>query len=252
MPTDRADKSDKIASKWAMSLHGSRLGLAAPTAVAMLMVLAGGAASELTTQDVVSSMLATRIERQNSLPAYQATRVYRLTYHGMGHLSAGMTVRVEYSGQGATRLTLESETGSSLLRHRGLEPLLEAEQKDAKLSARDGSALAPTNYTFRLLDPQPASDTSYVLSVIPHSGADRQRFLFRGRIWVNTSDYGVERAAGKSVHTPSFWVRDFDFEYHAKKISGYWLPASEHCVTHLRFVGQAELEVETRDFRWQP
>ncbi|MGH9518072.1 MAG: hypothetical protein ACRD2D_00415, partial [Terriglobales bacterium] len=87
-----------------------------------------------------------------------------------------MTVRVEYAGHGSKLLILLSEGGSSVLRHRGLEPLLEAERKDAELSATDGSALVPRNYTFQY------SATAYGLRASSPLGGDPLRPTSRLRL----------------------------------------------------------------------
>lgn len=221
----------------------------AAVATLALAGLTGCLIAEYSTPAVVASMVESTRARQASLPAFSARRIYQLDYQGWSHQTASMTVRVEYSGHGPKRLILISESGSELLLRRGMEPLLQAERKDAALTASEGSALVPRNYTFRMLADPP---DSYLLSAQPRPDADRRRFLFRGRIWVNGSDYGVERVEGRSARSPSFWVRDTQFEYRAQRLGGYWLMASEHSVSRLRWFGRAVLDIRVENFHWLP
>lgn len=234
-----------------MSLQYSRRGAMAPLAAVVLVALAGSLASGLTAKDVVCGMLTNQREQQARLPAYSALRVYELSYQGWGQKHASMAVRVEHADHGETHMTILTETGSGLLRHRVLESLLKAEQEDADLSAREGNALAPSNYSFRLLAVPQSTESSFVLGVTPRAGADQRRFLFRGRVWINSHDFGIESAQGRSARAPSFWVREVAFEYHASNRSGYWIPTSEHCVSKLRVWGQAVLDMNTREFHWR-
>ncbi|MGH9414279.1 MAG: hypothetical protein ACRD0Y_11150, partial [Terriglobales bacterium] len=172
---------------------------------------------------------------------------YQVRYSGLGHASAAMQVRVDFKLPGPKKFTILSETGSGMLRHHVLEPLVKAERQNAVVTSNDGSALVPANYKFRLVAaPDDNGNGKYVLEATPRTS--KQRFLFHGTIWLNASDFGIERVQGKLPHSPSFWVKNVTFDYHTQKIGAFWLPATNKTRAHIRFFGHAVLEIRYHDF----
>lgn len=197
----------------------------------------------LTAAEVVARMSAMDEARHSALQAYDAVRHYHLEYHGLGHKTADMDVSIHYNEPAPKQFRILRESGSGLLRHHVLEPLVREESEEATIQNREGSALVPENYDFTLLDyPRPDGPQDYVLGVKPRI-KDARRFLFRGKIWVNASDFGLEKAEGQSVRSPSWWVTRFDFRYQSRKIGPFWMPLSSHARSSIRLFGHAELEI---------
>lgn len=204
--------------------------------------------SPLSTTDIVQRMVAMNLERNAALQAYTEVTHYHVTYHGFGTETAEMTVKVTYQDGGPKQFTEVSASGSGMLRQHVLEPLLKAQRHEAAVEDRDGGALVPENYDFELVDsPQPGTQNCYVLAVKPVR--DAKRFLFRGKIWVNPKDFGIERAEGDSVSSPSFWVSRFHFQVHSRKIGDFWVPASSRSTSHVRVFGHAVLDMTFSDFQ---
>lgn len=204
------------------------------------------AITPLSTAEVVQKMVAMNAVRTQALHAYTATRRYHVVYDGLEHESADMQVYVAYQQPGPKRFTVVSETGSGMLRHHVLEPLLRAERNEASIDSSAGSAIAPENYSFEMLDfPHSGAQDDYVLTATPRA---TPRFLFHGTIWVNPADSGIERVDGQLLHSPSWWITRTDFSYRSQKIGDFWLPASNHCVSHIRFFGHAVLDITYQDF----
>lgn len=201
----------------------------------------------LSTREVVARMVAMNAARTRALHAYSDLRSYHVQYNGLGKASAAMTVRVDFNQPGPKIFTIVSESGSAMLRHHVLEPLVKAERRDAVITSSDGSAIVPTNYQFHLLS-TPADNPSgdYVLEATPRAG--RNRFLFRGTIWLSASDFGIKRIKGKLPRSPSFWIKSASFDYHSQKIGDFRLPASNQTRTHIRFFGHATLDICFHDF----
>lgn len=200
--------------------------------------------------EVVCRMVAMNEARTQALHAYSATRVYHVDYQGMGHESADMTVRMEYREPGPKRFTVLTESGSGMLRHHVLEPLVKAEQKDAEATRVEGLALVPANYNFEMLQrPDGKGQLDYVLRATPHSGKD-SRFLFRGTLWINPNDYGIERIQGRINDVPSFWVTHAEFDYYSQKLGDFWLPDISRTVAHLRWFGHALLTIRSGSFQF--
>ncbi|MGH9487432.1 MAG: hypothetical protein ACRD04_07550 [Terriglobales bacterium] len=201
----------------------------------------------LTTQQVVQNMVAMRLARRQALRAFTAVRSYQVSYSGLGHKSAAMTVRVAFRQPGPKRFIVISESGSRLLRQHVRQPLLATERRDAVASTSDGNAIVPKSYRFTLISsPQDNPMGVYVLRAVPRFRS--KRFLFRGQIWLNPNDFGIERIEGKLPHAPSFWVTHPTFVYLAQKIGDFWLPATNRTHAHIRLFGEAELEIRYHDF----
>lgn len=201
----------------------------------------------LSTPEVVARMVAMNAARTRALHAYSDLRSYYVRYDGLGDASAAMTVRVEFHQPGPKTFTIVSESGSAMLRHHVLEPLVKTESRDAVITSNDGSAIVPANYEFHLLStPAENPDGDYVLDATPRS--DRKRFLFRGAIWLSANDFGIKRIKGKLPHSPSFWIKSATFDYRSQKIGDFWLPASNQTLAHIRFFGHATLDICFHDF----
>lgn len=234
----------------------ARILMAALAAVALLALALGSqsqpptdpAASPLATQEVVRRMVDMNLRRRGALHAYTAVRHYHLEYHGLGRETAEMDVRVSYDAPGPKRLTVISESGSGMLRHHVLDPLLKVEQDEAQIESSRGSVFVPDNYCFTLVDyPHTGGHPDYVLAVTPRKDA-QHRFVFRGKIWLDPGDFGLVRAEGQSVHSPSWWVTHFNFTYQGQNIAGFWMPSSDESVAHLRLVGHAVLDIRYTGF----
>src|SRR5271166_4611109 len=128
-----------------------------------------------------------RVEVMNELRAkalenYSSTRSYHLECHCLSHKVADMVVRVDYQAPNKKEFTIVSESGSGTVRDRVFKKLLEAEQESMRDENQQRSAIAPENYTFQLAEyEKSATDEFYVIDAQPRS---KNKFLFRGRIWV--------------------------------------------------------------------
>ena len=190
----------------------------------------------LTAKEVIDNLVRRNLERAQAMGAYQATRVYRLEYHGfLGSRRAEMAVDVKYQSPGTKEFTIRSEIGSKLLIEKVFRKLLWSEKEALTEENKRFSALNNDNYLFTLLDHESkVGDSLYVLSVEPRT---KKNFLYRGRIWVDVQDFAVVRVEGEPVKTPSFWMKDTKVEQVYAKVGNFWLPASNHSTTTIRLGG---------------
>ncbi|MGH9392857.1 MAG: hypothetical protein ACRD1E_01710, partial [Terriglobales bacterium] len=86
----------------------------------------------------------------------------------------------------------------------------------------------------------------YQLRADPHRG---DRFLFHGTLWITPDDFGLEKAVISPVDDHSWWITHTECTYLSQKIGDFWLPASNHCVSKVRFFGHAVLDITYSDFR---
>ena len=59
------------------------------------------------------------------------------------------------------------------------------------------------------------TDEFYVLDAQPRS---KNKFLFRGHIWVNAKDFAITRVEGEPAVNPSWWTVKTDFKRRYQKI----------------------------------
>ncbi len=201
------------------------------------------AAAPLSTERVVENLVAMNLERARALHSYQVTETLRMEYRGLpGNRSAEMVVDVKYRSPGTKEFTIRSATGSKLLIDRVFRKLLQTEQQALEAEAQKRIALNGENYDFSAAEDDAAvSSLVYVLRVNPIT---KNKLLYRGRIWVNASDFAVVRVEAEPAKNPSFWTKDVEIERLYTKVGDFWLPARTHSITAVRLGGRAELTIQ--------
>jgi hypothetical protein len=203
--------------------------------------------SPLAADVVVQRMMATSARRSEELRGYRATRNYRLQYHGfLGVREAGMQVLSTYTAPDKLEFSVVSQSGSKLLLNRVLLKLLDSE-RDA---FRDQSKieLSAANYQFVSDGIQQLSDNDpcYVLAVQPRKN---NKFLYRGKVWIDANDFALARLEGQPAKSPSFWIRDTQIDSSWAKVSGFWLIQHSKSVSHIRLGGMATLTIDYTDYQ---
>jgi hypothetical protein len=145
-----------------------------------------------TTEQVVHHLAEMNLRRLQALHAYQGTRTYRAEYHGLGGArSAEMVVKVKYLSPNTKEFVIQSATGSKLIIDKVFKKLLEAETEALDTEMQRRSALTEDNYKFTLTGYESGTTGGmYVLSVEPRT---KDKFLYRGHIWVDATDFAVVR-----------------------------------------------------------
>lgn len=202
----------------------------------------------LSAGEIVNKLVERNLARSQALAAFQGTRVYKLEYHGFpGSRSAEMVVDVKYQSPATKEFTVRSSTGSKLLIDRVFNRLLQSEKEALTEENQSRVALNNDNYTFTL-DGQEStpSGSFYVLSVQPRT---KNKLLYRGRIWVDATDFAVARIEVSPAKNPSFWIKETKIEHAYIKVSDFWLPASNRSTSSTRLGGTAILTIDYTDYR---
>ena len=125
--------------------------------------------------------------------------------------------------------------------------LLEGEQEAASDENRRRTALSSDNYDFTLAGYESdAEGGRYILDLLPKT---KNKFLYRGQIWVDDKDFAVVRNEGEPGKNPSFWIKKTEIEHRYEKVNGFWLPAENHTESVTRLGGRATLSIEYKDYR---
>ena len=200
----------------------------------------------LTSDQVVQRMVERNEQRAQALESYRGTRIYNLEYHGLASKSATLVVAMTYRRPDEKKFCIVSESGSELLQARVLKRLLEAEVESMQEEQRRQTAMGPKNYEFRLLTYERTDDQGfYILEVTPRI---KNKFLFRGRIWVDGQDFAVVRMEGEPAKNPSWWTKRNAIHVTYEKIGKFWLPARNETNTQVRILGSSLLTIVYRDY----
>lgn len=200
-------------------------------------------APALSGDQVVQRMVTANRLRSERLRHYSCKRVYSLVYRGFpSGKEARMEVEVSFDAPATKKFKIVSESGSKLLGDRVLKRLIESEKEAATDPGR--TALTPENYDFAL-DGVESSGGLYVLRVEPRVD---NKFLYRGRVWVDGADFAVVKIEAEPAKNPSFWIKKTDIHHRYEKVGEFWLPQQNQTETKTRLGGTAELTIDYSDY----
>ena len=210
--------------------------------------VAEGPSAALNTEQVVTNLVQKNLERAQALMSYEGTRIYRLEYHGFpSSRDAAMIVDVKYQAPATKEFTVRSETGSKLLIERVFKKLLQSEKEALAEENQKRTALNPENYLFTMAGYETSPDGPvYILQVEPRV---KNKFLYRGRIWIDANDFAVTRIEAEPAKNPSFWTKDTKIEQIYTKVNDFWLPAFNRSASAIRLGGRASFSIEYKDYQ---
>ncbi len=201
---------------------------------------------DMTAEEIVTRLVQANEQRARNLRGFTGRRIYHLDYQGFpGHQEANMIVMARYSAPDTKSFDIISQSGSKLLQSRVLKRLLESE-KDAAANQRN-TALTRDNYKFELLGTKASQHGGcYRLRADP---VRNDKYLFRGEICVNGTDFAVESIDAEPARNPSFWIKKTRIEHRYEKVGDFWLPASNKSVTTVLIGGTATLTIQYTDYK---
>jgi hypothetical protein len=205
-------------------------------------------ASPLSAEQVAKNLEEQNQKRALALNQFQATRIYRMQYRGFpSNRDAEMTVKMTFQSPATKNFTVVSQSGSKFVIDHVFKKLLEGEQEATDEENRRRTALNSTNYDFSLdgYETSP-SGACYVLSVVPKT---KNKFLYRGKIWVDAKDFAVTRIEAEPAKNPSFWIKKSEIHHTYTKVDDFWLPAENHTESWVRLGGQATLSIKYMDYK---
>ena len=195
--------------------------------------------------DIVARMAERDAERHASFSGYTASRRYEVVNKDR---HAEMLVRVACTADGGKQFYILREAGSGAIRNHVLRKMLEEETNASHRDTRQSTRIGPENYSFEMVGNDVVDGRlAYVLQIHPKI---KSKYLIRGRIWVDATDYAIARIEGSPLQNPSFWTKSIHFVHTYRKVGDLWLPASTRSVTDVRIFGTAELSIS--DFDYSP
>jgi hypothetical protein len=206
------------------------------------------ASASLSADQVVDNLVRKNQERAQALLHSESTRVYHLVYRGFpGDREAEMTVEATYDSPFSKDFKVVSQRGSKLILDRVFKKLLESEKEAAQPAMSARTQLNRDNYDFELLGYEPSkTGGQYVLRVSPKS---RSKYVYRGKVWVDGTDFAVTHIEAEPAQNPSVWTKKSEIHHEYKKVQTFWLPARDESVSYIRLGGRATLTIEYKDYR---
>jgi hypothetical protein len=211
--------------------------------------LGAGVPNTLSAADIVERMQRHDQMQAQELKHYQAIRHYKVEYHGFAaSITARMDVEVTFDAATGKRFRILSQSGSKLLCDKVLKKAVDSEKEASQ--DKDATALTPANYKFKLigndsLDGRP----SYILHVEPLIPS---KFLYRGQIWVDATDFAVEKIEVEPAKNPSFWIMRPQIHFRSAKIGDFWLPHMNRSETKVRVGGTAVFTIDYGTYQIEP
>jgi len=199
----------------------------------------------VTTVQIFDELLAHNALRTAMLLNYSALRTYQVV-DLKGKVHAEEVGRMEYQAPDQKKFVVTSEQGSALVRRLALNALIASEIETAAGKQHHDSAISPANYTLDLLGEQQVGPYHcFVVQAVPKR---RDKYLFEGKVWIDTEDYAVVRIEGQPAKKLSFWIQRADFVRQYQKVGGFWLPQRDMTFVDVRLYGKKVLTIDHRDY----
>lgn len=202
----------------------------------------------LSLEQVLANLEQRNAQRTAALQQFEGRRTYRMQYRGFpSDRDAEMVVKVNFRAPNSKEFTVLSQTGSKFVIDHVFKKLLEGEQEALKGENRNETALTRQNYDFELAGYEiTPGGSQYVLQLLPKT---KNKFLYRGKIWVDANDFAVARIEGEPGKNPSMWIKKTGIAHKYAKVDGFWLPAENHTESFIRLGGKATLSIEYQDYK---
>jgi hypothetical protein len=191
--------------------------------------------------EIVSKVLAENKRRNERLQSYSVTRTYQIQTPE-GKLAAQTVVRMDYRAPDAKTFQKTSERGSGVVRHLVFDRLMDSETESSTGKEHKDSALTPANYDFRFAGVEDVgSYHCFVLEVTPKR---KDKYLFEGKIWIDSQDFAVAKIEGHPAKKPSFWINHADFVREYQKVDGFWLPLRDETLVDVKLYGKRVFTID--------
>ena len=213
----------------------------------------------LSVDQVVNNLVRKDEERARALRHYESTRVYRLSYRGFpGDREAEMTVDATYDSPSTKSFKVISQKGSKLIIDRVFKRLLESEKEAVEPEMHARTLLNRDNYDFVLIGYESSAGVNssgvnssdkgsqYVLAVYPKA---RSKYVYRGKVWVDGTDFAVTRIEAEPAQNPSFWTKKSEIRHEYMKVQDFWFPRRNESVSYIRLGGRATLTIDYNNYR---
>lgn len=199
-----------------------------------------------TAAEITERMLLHDQRQSSALQRYQGFRHYSVVYRGFTRtIKASMDVEVNYDTSSGKSFQIISQEGSGTLCNKVLKRALDSE-REASLD-KSSTALNSENYKFQLIGTDQVGERpAYVLAVEP---INPSKFLYKGKIWVDATEFAVMKMEVQPAKNPSFWISRTLIQHTNQLTNGFWLPEQNRSETKVRIGGTAIMSIDYQSYR---
>ncbi len=202
----------------------------------------------LAVDQVVQNLVRKDEERARALRHSESIRVYHLAYRGFpSDRDAEMTVQATFDAPSTKTFKIISQSGSKLIIDRVFKRLLDSEKEAAEPEVHARTLLNRNNYDISLVGYETSDKGSqYVLAVYPKA---KTKYVYRGKVWVDGTDFAVTRIDAEPAQNPSFWTKKNEIHHDYMKVQDFWLPRRNESTSYIRLGGRATLTIDYKNYQ---
>jgi len=205
------------------------------------------AVASLSADQVMARVFAQDTMRESMGGGYSGRREYVLD-NQKWNKRAEMQVSVLCNSDGIKHFEVLSEDGWKSANKHVLHKMLQSESETSQPTTRPMTRMVPQNYEFRLIGSEYLQGRpAYLIEAVPKRN---DKYLFRGRVWVDAEEFAVARVEGQPAKNPSFWTRSVHFIQQYQKSGPFWYPALTTSVTEAHIFGTTDVTI--RYFAYAP
>jgi len=93
---------------------------------------------------------------------------------------------------------------------------------------------------------QQQGHAAYLLQVAPKT---RNKFLIRGKVWVDAKDFGIIRVEASPAQSPSVLLHNTRVIQESRRYHDVWLPLFNHSNTDSFLFGHTEVSIDSWDYK---
>lgn len=208
---------------------------------------AASAPAALAVDQIAVRMAEQLKQRDVHLRRYTVDRTYEVLT-GSDKEAAIINARMEFTCPPASKqFRLLSKTNAGTVSNMVYEKATKGEQEALEGDILERSSITADNYYFTLVGQETiAGVPCYHLEVTPKR---KEKFLFKGKVWVSANNYDLVRIEGSPIKSPSIWIKKLTFVRQFQNVGGMWLPSVDESVVDVRLYGQVKVKVRHHDYQ---
>jgi outer membrane lipoprotein-sorting protein len=203
------------------------------------------AVTSLSADQVMAKVSERDSQREALGGGYSGSREYVLYNHRMNK-RAQMVATVVCDADGTKHFQIVSEDGWKAANKHVLRKMLDSESETSQPDTRPKTRMVSANYEFHLIGSETVQGRpAYLIDAVPRRS---DKYLFRGRVWVDAEDFAVARVEGKPAKNPSFWTRSVQFVQQYRKSGAFWYPVETTSFTEAMIFDGTDVSIRYFDY----
>lgn len=192
--------------------------------------------------DIVTRMEAAMEAGRARIPAHTVRRVYTLFDADGEAKGSRVAADVDYLSRDARDYRIVAGSGRA---KRVVKKILENEQESAK--RQQLAQFSRENYEFQLAgEAHLDGRLHYILEITPRR---EEKYLLKGRLWVDQQTFLVRRAVGSTAKNPSWWVKSLELTLEFRPLGQAWVHYATDAVAEVRIFGRHYLKSRDVSYR---